>query len=642
MILKNRDTMLRVIIAFLFLATLLPIIRVGLHARPHLDDLAFTASSSFAPSGDAAPYIARSVRQAILHGNTFDVVQAVWHTIQDNYVQWQGTFSAIAIFSLHPGVLFGEELYPLTMLFTLGALLLAKAILCKTIFSKPWLPFLLLAFLFVQWLPSLPNGFFWWNGATYYTLFYSFMLLSISCKIRLMRGESMWYLPPLILLNFIIGGGNFITALVNLEIAFCFFAFALWKRQKIGIFVSAFATAGIGFLISILAPGNAIRQALYSTPDAISAVGLSLERGILDIIQWTTPIVVAMFLLLLPHLWRWVGEQKFDFRYPGFILIGSFLLFASFNTPPLYAIGFEGCGKIRNIVYYTYLWLVLGNACYLLGWLRYRLYDDGVAGYPSLFPNVKANCEKLVRAVMEQISRFPRQLFATSYGFALVALLLCLPGSNAALSAYELRSGIIHEFSEEYRERLSIMRTPAQTTPEVAPFSVHPFSLVPWEEGRAELDTRLYAWYYGKAYITALPQARPIAAPNQLVLHTHDGIPIELSTYLINNNNFVRLNDLAREMANVFDVVYLGSDYSIIMGRAYTSDGRETHEPSGWIVADLRRKTILVDGVLYKALSYYIDGLIYYGLRDIFEIIGYEITWYEGVTRIFPANGISS
>jgi len=184
------------------------------------------------------------------------------------------------------------------------------------------------------------------------------------------------------------------------------------------------------------------------------------------------------------------------------------------------------------------------------------------------------------------------------------------------------------------------MRTPAQTTPEVAPFSVHPFSLVPWEEGRAELDTRLYAWYYGKAYITALPQARPIAAPNQLVLHTHDGIPIELSTYLINNNNFVRLNDLAREMVDVFDVVYLGSDYSIIMGSAYTSDGSETLEPSGWIVADIRGKTILVDGVPYTALSYYIDGLIYYSLRYIFEIIGYEITWHEGVTRIFPANGI--
>ena len=39
MILKNRDTMLHVIISFLFLVTLLPIVLVGLHARPHLDDL---------------------------------------------------------------------------------------------------------------------------------------------------------------------------------------------------------------------------------------------------------------------------------------------------------------------------------------------------------------------------------------------------------------------------------------------------------------------------------------------------------------------------------------------------------------------------------------------------------------------------
>ena len=102
----------------------MPLILVGLHARPTWDDdYVFSALSSFAPPGDVPleHYMSRSVRYAAQNGNEFDVIGAVWRTVLDNYTDWQGTFSAIALFSVHPAVLFGANAYPLTMLMTLFA-----------------------------------------------------------------------------------------------------------------------------------------------------------------------------------------------------------------------------------------------------------------------------------------------------------------------------------------------------------------------------------------------------------------------------------------------------------------------------------------------------------------------------------------
>ena len=182
---RNSKGIMILVMSAIILSTI-PILMVGINARPHLDDLVFTASSSFRPMDeDPTFYIERSVRFATQNGGAFDVALAVWHTVLDNYMEWQGTFSAIAIFSLHPGVLIAEEAYPLVMLFTMVPLLLSTFFMCRTIWERPLIPFAVLSFISIQWLPSLPNGFFWWNGATYYTTFFSLMLVNIACKIRL-------------------------------------------------------------------------------------------------------------------------------------------------------------------------------------------------------------------------------------------------------------------------------------------------------------------------------------------------------------------------------------------------------------------------------------------------------------------------
>ena len=150
--------------------------------------------------------------------------------------------------------------------------------------------------------------------------------------------------------------------------------------------------------------------------------------------------------------------------------------------------------------------------------------------------------------------------------------------------------------------------------------------------GGPELDTRLYAWYYGKSYIIALPQARPIAIPNQLILETAN-LPITLPTRLINDQNFLRLDALAQALESSFDIVYFEGSHAMVTGRPYTGSVTGYHSDN-WIVAQIWSEEIFVDGATHPALSYDIAGFIYYRLRDILQILGYEIVWQNGVTRI--------
>jgi len=604
------------LVALLIISTI-PIIIVGLNARPHLDDVVFSASSSFRPQGDINYYFERSVRHAVLYGNIIDVARAVWFTIRDNYVQWQGTYSAIAVFSIHPGVLIAEEAYPLTMVFTLGTLLFATYFMCKTIWEKPLLPFALLAFLSVQLLPSLANGFFWWNGATYYTTFYSILLVNVACKIRFVRDNGKHYVPVIVVLNFFVAGGNFVTALLGLEIAFLFLAYAVWKKKHIIPLAVAFIASGAGFLISILAPGNAMRQYTGITPDPIQAVIMSPLHAAGDILRWTlgAPIIVVVLLLMSPLIWKWVGTLKFDFPYPFAVMALSFLLFSSMQTPTLYALGhpaFVG-GKIHNVLFYAYLWLMLSNFCYLVGWLRRKYHDAGMPYADD---------------IIKWITSRRRYLYGAIIIVTASAFLISIPRSSFALCISELRSGVVHAFATEYRQRLEILRDETQYTPALAPFSAHPFTLVPYDEGENELgDARFHALFYRRGRIITLPQYRPVAMPNLIPLRAADGRELDIYSFSINDFDYVRLRDLAFALQDVFDVEGSGRQASIVTGAEYTPVGRELNPVQGWHIAQLTYETIQADTQMHRAIGYEVNGELFWRLYCLTPIIDVQINW---------------
>ena len=610
----NKNKILSVVAVTALILTLLPLIIVGLNARPCMDDLSFAGMSSFYPPAEAdnTYYVERSVRQAVLSGNFFDTVKAVWYTVSDNYIEWQGTFSAIAVFALHPAVLFGETWYPLVMIFTLGLLLFSAALMCKTLFGKDWLlPCAGLTFLSVQWLPNLANGFFWWNGATFYTMFYSLSLLSLSAKIRLIRSNRKHFMLKAILiafLDFFIGGGNYITALINLEICACLIAVAgayctNFKKRNLYVLTACFIAAAVGLMVSILAPGNAIRQSLLPKTDAIQAILLSLKQAFFDIQQWTNPVVLAFLFMCIPIFWKLTEKTRYKFGYPALILAGTFLLFASGNTPPIYALSNAGNPKIRNIIYFLYLWFMLGNTYYITGWLRRQFK-------------------------IRQTPHFKlRPYYAAVLIFAAIAVKAGYSTSSFALCVDNLRSGVIKTFAQEYNRQLDMLLDDTMSNPTLEPYTVYPESLAAWDEDFL-IDPIVYAIYYEKSNIDILPQKIIPVTSNRIVIIAGNRETI-LSCYMIKDSLYCSLRDLAYVLDDAYDVRYNDGNYSIIVGKSYTPVGGEQSYYNIQAFAEYGGNTLKSDDLDYEVTSYYIGGDVYYKFRDLMTLLDKQVVFHD-------------
>jgi hypothetical protein len=227
-------------------------------------------------------------------------------------------------------------------------------------------------FLSIQHLPSANQGFYWFNGASYYTLFYSVMLLYVDSVILFIKstgkGRAAARFIIAVLLAAILGGANFVTALLTFIAGFIFIVYShSKKRGRLPQAIVLQVIFLIGFSVSVLAPGNAVRQAKFSGMGVPLTLLFSLGQSGGDIFLWSLE-AVPVFILLIPLLYRLAGRSTFGFRLPGVFLLLTLLLFASQNAPPYYAMGWGGEDRLRDIVYYSFTWLMPANIFYFLGW----------------------------------------------------------------------------------------------------------------------------------------------------------------------------------------------------------------------------------------------------------------------------------
>ncbi|MCL2367976.1 MAG: DUF6056 family protein [Oscillospiraceae bacterium] len=629
----------------LFLVSILPIFITGLHARPALDDYLFTASSSFLPNAEwwtevqyREHYFERSVRYAVLNGNVFDMGQAVLRTVADNYMDWQGTFTAIALFSMQPGVFFGPDAYPLTMLVTIFSLMFATAFLLKTVLGKQWLiPCLLLLTGSIQFLPHIGQGFFWYNGAVFYVFFYSLMLTSLTCKIRLLRGKGRRVplkIGLIALLDFLIGGGNLVTALTAVLINGIFLLVLLWQnRGKLKgatrrwapqlIFTGA---AILGLLINVMAPGNMVRNQgeFAGISHVIWSVYTTFPTAIADMMAWTTPAMVFLLALTAPFLWRAAKDMKFTFPLPLLVLLLSFVLFASQNAPPLFGQHFPGPPRLRNIVYFSYVLFLFGNLFYLLGWLS---------------RNVK---------LRRKTPLVPRRLFVPVCLGLLAAFVLTGYAASTTWATFsDLRAGRPQQFVVEHNERLALLEGPAPVVT-VSAYSDPPLSLIPWWDGQDRylwtelginpqfLVNRAMADYFGKEYVYSTPPPRARALPVLTSFRFGDRA-MALETYLINDNRYFRLRDFGYFLESVFDVTFEEAQFMLWMGRPYAIVGGEARIRPDNIVhkaAYFYRDTLLVDGIPAFAVAYFVEGERFFRMADVLDLVNLEFDLRYGIFHL--------
>lgn len=478
-----------VLLALLLAVLVVPMIMLGQYDVPCADDYSFgtRAHHAYAATGSFLAAVKTAAEEARL-----------------SYSSWQGSFSAIFLMALQPAV-FGERLYALTapiMLFALiGGTYCFCSVIFKDVFGAPrdagYCAAALILVLCTQ-LPLSPvQGFYWFNGAVYYTLFYGVALTALALAVKLFKHGGVIRAILLSLIAVFLGGGNYVTVLSLLIIAAsAVLLFALLRDRRILRLIVPILSLAVAATISMTAPGNSVRQANYlTTPTAVEAVLLSFKYAAQLAVYWTRLPVLGVLLLLAVLTHRVASISRFSFRFPGLVTAWSFCLYAAMFCPPLYAMGNYGDARLLNIIFFAYILLFALNIFYWQGYFA-RLRREKHRESESASGNASYIRLLALPAVAALICAFGF-LSAVHAGQPLTSV-------NALSS---LRSGEAAAYYACAEVRFEILNDPAVLDAEIPAFSVRPVLLyydditadpVDWRNGAMQV-------YYGKSSVVAVP-----------------------------------------------------------------------------------------------------------------------------------------
>lgn len=331
------------------------------------------------PSADDFSFGTRAHHAFESTGSFFAAVKAAATEARICYSTWQGSFSAIFLMALQPAV-FGEQYYALTAPIMLCALIGGTYLFCAVLFKRVFgvngrvgvSIAALLCILYTQ-LPLSPvQGFFWYNGAVYYTFFFGLSLAALALGITLVQHGGAMRQFGLSLLLFFIGGGNYVTLLTLLIIGASTVAIMLIARDaRCKRLIAPLAALAVASLLSIAAPGNAVRQTNYATtPNVIEAVLMSFQSAAKYSADWLNLPQLGTLALMAALIWPTVARTGFKFRFPALATLWSWCVYSAMFCPPIYAMGDVGDYRLLNIIYFAYLLLLAVNLFYWLGWLN--------------------------------------------------------------------------------------------------------------------------------------------------------------------------------------------------------------------------------------------------------------------------------
>ena len=488
--------------AGIFLLSLIPLYALGFFAHPSVDDYYYGTETAalWQEKGDFGALIGKAAELT-----------------RESYESWQGNFAAIFLMRLQPGI-WGEEYYFLAPLILLTAFLAGmlffyySALRCLFKAGRGGSISLAMAISFtaLQFTYCPSDAFYWYNGGVYYTFFFSLEMLLLGLLLRIVfterRALRALLLPILGLLAFVIGGGNYSTALSLSLILVTALAFAIWRSKKEKapdwrrILPPALALLFLmlSFAISILAPGNGIRQAATGeSSGAFKAIALSLAYGGYSLAEGLKLPVILMWGLMLPFINLLSRRLKGSFPRPLLVFLYTFGLYASGGTAIFYAQGLRMPPRMSNIIYFSAYLLIFFNLFYLCGWLRRRF-----PGHPL---------ERFSDYLLSRRKALPRFLAAG----AAVFLISCLglwqisekegggarfePRPLSINAAGSLLSGEAARYDKEMHERaLFLAAQPEGAEVAVKPLSAYPTALVHSEitENAADFKNDHLARFY--------------------------------------------------------------------------------------------------------------------------------------------------
>ena len=293
-------------------------------------------------------------------------VQTAWNVAMTMYHTWQGTYSACFLMALQPGVFGQYWLGTFILIFSLvtSTYTLLYMVMRKLLHSSR-LEYLFVSTLFVlmtiQFTWSYYDAFYWYNGAMYYTLFYSMSLFLASLLIGYQLSSSKFKKALIggasIVLSIIIAGGNFVSGLGMGAILFAaILIMKMEQRRWPRLYITILAIYVIAFLFSVLAPGNAFRQVtIESKPNVVVAFFMAIGKSFEFLSESINIAQILMLMLLSPTLVKAASSSRFKFSHPWLCILITVTLYSSFFFAHSYAMGTRGPGRVQNIYSYIHL-----------------------------------------------------------------------------------------------------------------------------------------------------------------------------------------------------------------------------------------------------------------------------------------------
>ncbi len=458
-----------------------------------------------------------TVHDVLLNGgNVLDAIHASILAAANVWKIWEGTWASNFFLAFQPSI-WGEHAYavtvPLCILYTLigtgyllWELVKERMRVPKRVF---WILFWLQAALFLQFMPYIRGGMFWYTGMAHYVMPMCFTLLMTAWMLKWERTGKKRYYIYMLIDGIYLGGSHYQHIILILLVLLTGWLWSLLiarqhQRQMMYLWIPM-AEILCGLYVCVISPGNLTRggegfglhvEAILTMP--FSCMAVAGMHGAEYVMQ--TPLLIPFCILAFVIGWRYVRWQRMEGlrRVPvGLTVLYLFLLYAAAEAPGIYAAENTAgiSGGYYDIVYQCLILFMLLAFLLFGGWMRERSMEQN-----SMLKRMSVSYRN--RTTMQTI------LTAALAVLVFACLKPCVKRS-AAYTCYDfVKSGHLRDFVIQMEERIELLRDPELVDIYVPEMNDEqgPFMHLQLSQDSSNYTNEATALYYHKHSVTAVPR----------------------------------------------------------------------------------------------------------------------------------------
>lgn len=453
--------LLAYLILFLFIISLIPLIIMSFYSVPVLDDYNFgrITYQEYLSNGTLSSFFSGAIKSTVYF-----------------YNEWQGFFSAnfmasFQLFNININLYFISNLIAI-FIFAFSNLFILHVLLKDYLHLKKYDEIIVgfpIVTLLMQFLPSIAEGFYWMDGSIA-LIVNCISILIVACLLKLNKTGKTYKSVVIsifaIFLALMICGTNLLTFITMMLIYMCGLFYSLKnKKRKFIVLIPILMIIYIaGIIISLIAPGNAVREDDLNGMPFVKAVLFAIYTSISYFGESFTLCVIAVIILILPILYRYLKSVNYSFKYPLLVFVLSYAVYSARFSVQLYAAGYVGSPRQYNQYYLGFIWLVFINLVYFIGWLAKNNKNNEYVNFEFIYDKLKNYSLVYVCIVAIVFSAG-----CISYG----------PTHLASVSTLKsIMSGEAKQYKEEMFARIEMYENPDIKNIAITPVSVLPESFV--------------------------------------------------------------------------------------------------------------------------------------------------------------------